>query len=201
MNYEDCHQNESDWTPEERMLDASLSESMQSSRPYGLEASVFSASRLHLAKQDEHQIEQSNETIEALLNKAYALQVDESVSNRVFNASVGSLSHSQPAVITTIGSPSNWRQLGVAACLLVTTVVAIRFGVVERVEPVNPEIYFASTTPISIEDSEQYLLDELQLEDYSLISDTQELAYADIASSFNSLRDDIVLWQSGLLTE
>ena len=201
MNNEDCHQNESYWTPEERMLDASLSEAMQPSRPQGLEANVFSASRLHLTKQDVHQIEQSNETIEALLSTAYSLEVDESISSRVFNASVSSLPHSQPAVIATIGSPSNWRQLAAAACLLITTVIAIRFGIVERVEPVSPENHFASTMPISIEDSEQYLLDELQLEDYSLISDTQELAYADIASSFNSLRDDIVLWQSGLLTE
>ncbi|MCH2146580.1 MAG: hypothetical protein MK073_02015 [Phycisphaerales bacterium] len=201
MNYEDCHQNESDWTPEERMLDASLSEAMQSSCPQGLEASVFSASRLHLTKQDDHQIEQSNEAIEALLNKAYALQVDESISSRVFNASVASLPHSQTAVIATIGSPSNWRQLAAAACLLLTTVIAIRFGMVERVEPANPENHFESFASVSIEDNEGYLLDELELEDYSLISDTQELAYADIASSFNSLRDDIALWQSGLLTE
>ena len=201
MNYEDCHKNESDWTPEERMLDASLSEAMQSSCPQGLEASVFSASRLHLTKQDDHQIEQSNEAIEALLNKAYALQVDELILSRVFNASVASLPHSQTAVIATIGSPSNWRQLAAAACLLLTTVIAIRFGMVERVEPANPENHFESFASVSIEDNEGYLLDELELEDYSLISDTQELAYADIASSFNSLRDDIALWQSGLLTE
>ena len=148
MNYEDYHQNESYWTPEERMLDSSLSEAMQPSRPQGLEASVFSASRLYLTKEGDHQIKESNEAIEALLSKAYALQVDESISSRVFNASASSLPHSQTVVIATIGSPSNWRQLAAAACLVITTVIAIQFGIVERVEPVSPENHFASTTPI-----------------------------------------------------
>lgn len=197
MNNEDCHQNESYWTPEERMLDASLSEAMQSPRPQGLEASVFSASRLHLSKQ----IDCSDESLEALLHHAYAMQVDDSIADRAFNASVSSLPLSQSEVVATIGTSSKWRQLAAAACLLLTTVIAIRFGMVERVEPVHPETHYASVAPASIEDSERYLLDELQLEDYSLISDSQELAYADIASSFNSLRDDIALWQSGLLTE
>ncbi len=197
MIYEDGHRNESDWTPEERMLDASLSKAMQSPSPQGLEASVFSASRLHLAKQNVS----SDEELEALLQSAYATQVDESIANRVFNASVSSLPLSQSKVIATIGTTSKWGQLAAAACLLLTTVIAIRFGMVERVEPANPENHFESFASVSIEDNEGYLLDELQLEDYSLISDTQELAYADIASSFNSLRDDIALWQSGLLTE
>ena len=194
MNYEESHQGERDWTPEERMLDASLSEAMQSPHPQGLEASVFSASRLHLSKQNEC----SDDAFEELLHQAYSTTHDHSIAERVFNASVSSLQLPQSDVIATIGTISKWRQLAAAACLLLTTVIAIRYGMVERVDPVSPENHYAS---VSIEDNERYLLDELQLEDYSLISETQELAYADIANSFNSLRDDIALWQSGLLTE
>ena len=197
MNYEDCNQGESDWAPEERMLDATLSEAMQSLRYQGLEASVFNASRLHLSKQNES----SDEVLETFLYKAYVTQVDDSISNRVFKASVSSLPLSKSEGIATIGTTSKWRQFAAAACLLLTGFIAVRFGVIERVEPVNSKNHFVSSVPVSIEDNERYLLDELQLEDYSLLYDTKELAYADIATSFNSLRDDIALWQSGLLTE
>jgi len=194
MNYEESHQAERDLTPEERMLEASLSEAMQPPRPQGLEANVFGASRLHLSKQNKC----SDDAFEELLHQAYSTTHDHSIAERVFNTSVSSLKLPQSDVIATIGTTSKLRQLAAAACLLLTTVIAIRFGMVERVEPVSPENHYVS---VSIEDNERYLLDELQLEDYSLISDTQELAYADIANSFNSLRDDIALWQSGLLTE
>ncbi len=198
MKYEDCHQNPNDWTPEERMLDASLSEAMQSSRPQGLEASVFSASRLHLRSDESTSELTSDEALESLLERAYARHIDDQISERVFNASVSSLPSAQRDVIATIGTSSKWRQLAAAACLLLTTVVAIRFGMVDRVQPSTPEASFES---IAFEDDGGYLLDELHLEDYSLYSDSQELAYADVASSFNSLREDIMLWQSGLLTE
>ena len=56
---------------------------------------------------------------------------------------------------------------------------------------------------ISFSDDNSYLLDNVELGDYTYLTeiDSKEFAYADLAISFNSVRDDIELWQSGLLFE
>ena len=50
-------------------------------------------------------------------------------------------------------------------------------------------------------EEEALLLEDLNLSEYAYLADTRELAFADVADSFNNMRADIELWQLGLLTE
>ena len=83
--------------------------------------------------------------------------------------------------------------------------VAIRFGT-QLTPPATPtqfqpsQLEVASNDVLSAED-EELLFEDLNLSDYAYLTDTRELAFADVAIGLNSMRSDIELWQYGLLTD
>ena len=58
----------------------------------------------------------------------------------------------------------------------------------------------AASEVLTVEE-EGLLLADLNLGEYAYLADTRELAFADVAMDFDMLRDDLELWQYGLLQE
>ncbi len=80
--------------------------------------------------------------------------------------------------------------------------VAIRFGT-QTPSPTElqpSQLQIASNNVLSAED-EELLFEDLNLSDYAYLTDTRELAFADVAIGLNNMRSDIELWQYGLLTD
>ena len=185
---------EPEMAPEDIALDAALSNALQVTPPEGLHARVLQASRHALV---------SDSNLERTLDQAFTTSTPEGLSQRVFASSVDSLCNKQeetPAVIARIGQfsqGSRWQQIAVAASIVLTTMIAIRFGM-----PTQPQLHdsVATHAELSVEE-EGLLLDDFELSEFAYLADTRELAFADIADSFNSVRQDIELWQYGLLTE
>ena len=93
-------------------------------------------------------------------------------------------------------------KVALAACVAFAILVAIRFGTQSQtpahLQPSQLEI--ASSNVLSAED-EELLFEDLNLSEYAYLTDTRELAFADVAIGLNSMRSDIELWQYGLLTD
>mgnify|MGYP006439462537 FL=1 len=128
------------------------------------------------------------------LHVALAVDAPGGLADRVWNASAPYL-YGQP-VLATIGSSVVWRQAALAACVVFAVLLAI---------PFSPEhstnLQIASTSEVLTVEEEGLLLADLNLGEYAYLADTRELAFADVAMDFDMLRDDLELWQYGLLQE
>ncbi len=181
------NQFERDLTPEERQIDAQLVDAMKVTPPAGLAGRIAAASKDAL--------------LEGQLDVALNVQVPEGLSQRVFDASVGSL-HETPAVIGRVGHTVVWRKVALAACLVFAALVAIRFGIqTSQQQPFEPNLVAVVDVEVLSVEEEGLLLEDLDLTEFDYLSGTRELAFADVAESMNSLRNDLELWQYGLLVE
>lgn len=191
MDYEEL-QFEQEMTSEERHIDALLAESLAIQAPDGL------TDRIVLASQDLLP-ESSTKTLEQHLDVAMGVDMPEGLTSRVFDASVSSLHDVRPVVIARIGHSVAWRKLALAACVVFAVLVAIRLGS-PRISQPSTQPIVASNAVLSVED-EELLLEDLNLSEFAYLADTRELAFVDVADSFNGIRNDIELWQYGLLSE
>ena len=112
-------------------------------------------------------------------------------------ASIHDLHSEQPDVIARIDRRAIWREVALAASIVFAVFVAIRFG---PEQTIAPETRIASNAILSMED-EELLLEDLNLSEFAYLTDTRELAFADVAVGLESLRNDIELWQYGLLSD
>jgi len=179
----DQKQFEQDLAPQEREIEGLLGEAMNISPPAGLSSRIAAAS--------------TDALLEGQLAVALVSTPPEGLSDRVFTASVTSL-HETPAVIGRVDLTVAWRQVAMAACVVFAVLVAVRFGA----QPQHEQIVVAVATVevLSVEE-EGLLLEDLDLTEFDYLASTRELAFADVALSMNSLRNDLELWQYGLLTE
>ncbi|MBC8309586.1 MAG: hypothetical protein ISR75_00680 [Phycisphaerales bacterium] len=191
MNYEE-QQFEQEMTAEDRHIDALLAEALVTQTPEGLADRVAHASREYL-------LESSAKTLEQRLDMAFSVDVPAGLASRVFDASVSQLHNVHPVVIARIGRSVAWRQLALAACVLFAVLVAIRFGS-QPLDQYSQQPLVAINAVLSVED-EELLLEDLNLSEFAYLADSRELAFVDVAESLNGLRNDIELWQYGLLSE
>jgi len=187
---------EPELTPQERRLEQLLPEAVGVTPPAGLSDRVEQASIGAISGADDLQFEQQ-------LDEACSYRCPVDLSASVYATSVASLhgattSDSEP-VLARIGTPVQWRQVALAACLTFAALISIRIGVTN-----SQNTHVISTIPsnsvLSFEE-ESLLLEDLNLSEYAYLADTRELAFADVADSFSSMRADIELWQLGLLSE
>ncbi len=186
MEY-DQKQFEQDLAPQEREIEGLLGEAMKFSPPAGLSSRVAAAS--------------NDALLEGQLAVALVSTPPEGLSDRVFTASVAPL-HETPAVIGRVGFTVAWRQVAMAACIVLAVLVAVRFGAQPKLqhERIAVAVAVATVEVLSVEE-EGLLLEDLDLTEFEYLASTRELAFADVALSMNSLRNDLELWQYGLLTE
>jgi len=183
-------------TSDERTLDNLLSDALAhyTDVPDGLSARVWQASRKSIGAIQ----------MEAQLNRAYEQRVPPGLLERVFDSSAPALHQpalhqiESPPIIARIGVIARWQQIAIAASLLLTTLIAIRFGLPQQSE--IPTHTLAASWELSVEE-EGLLLDDFEMSEYAYLANTRELAFADVADSFDSVRRDIELWQYGLLTD
>jgi hypothetical protein len=186
MDYEH-RQFEQGLSPEELRIEALLADAMLVTPPTGLSARIAHAS--------------ADALLEGQLDDALSFHTPEGLSERIFTASVSSLQET-PAVIGRVGHTVLWRQLAMAACVIFAVLVAIRFSTQTPQKQMQPtERFSVATTEVLSVEEEGLLLEDLDLTEYEYLANTRELAFADIALSMNSLRNDLELWQYGLLTE
>ena len=186
---------EPELTPEERRLEQLLPEAMGVTPPAGLADRIEQASVGAISGATDLQLEQQ-------LDEACSYNCPEDLSASVYAASVASLHgvvNDAELVLARIGSPVQWRQVALAACLTFAALVSIRIGVTNSQNTPSFST-FASNSVLSLEE-EALLLEDLNLSEYAYLTNTRELAFADVAESFNSMRADIELWRLGLLTE
>ena len=127
------------------------------------------------------------------LHVALAVDAPSGLADRVWYASAPYL-YGQP-VLATIGSSVVWRQAALAACVVFAVLLALRFS------PEHSTNLQIATSEVLTVEEEGLLLADLNLGEYAYLADTRELAFADVAMDFDMLRDDLELWQYGLLQE
>ena len=186
---------EPELTPEERRLEQLLPEAMGVTLPAGLADRIEQASVGAISGATDLQLGQQ-------LDEACSYNCPNDLSASVYAASVASLhgiANDAELVLARIGSPVQWRQVALAACLTFAALVSIRIGVTNS-QNTHSFSTISSNSVLSFEE-EALLLEDLNLSEYAYLTNTRELAFADVAESFNSMRADIELWQLGLLTE
>ncbi|MEE2912321.1 MAG: hypothetical protein VX436_00790 [Planctomycetota bacterium] len=187
---------ESELTPEEQRLEKLLSDAIGITPPAGLADRVAKASLASLSGANDAQIEKQ-------LDEAYSSKYSVDLASSVYATSVSSL-HSeetldQDPVLARINSSVQWRQVALAASLTFAALISIRIGVTNSQNSNLPPM-IVSNNILSFED-ESLLLEDLNLSEYTYLTDTRELAFAEVAESIHSMRADIELWQYGLLTD
>jgi hypothetical protein len=195
MEHENQH-SEPELTPEERRLEQLLPEAVGVTPPTGLSDRVEQASIGAISGADNLQFEQQ-------LDEACSYRCPIDLSTSVFAASVASLHgvatpDSEP-VLARIGTPVQWRQVALAACLTFAALISISIGVTNSQN--TNVISTIALNSVSSSEEEAWALEEYYLSEYPYLADTRELAFADVADSFSSMRADIELWQLGLLFE
>jgi len=182
---------ERDLNAEEQRIDALLSRAMTVPMPRGLEERIASASVEQLT-------ESCDKALEPQLDRAFTIRAPEQLATRVYNASVGDIHNEQPPVISRIDRTVVWREVALAASIVFAVFVAIRFA--PQQPSVSNQLPVASNAVLSLED-EELLLEDLNLSQYAYLTDTRELAFADVAIGLENLRSDLELWQYGLLSD
>ena len=182
---------ESEMSSQERQIDALLGDALAVPTPEGF------ADRIAIASQD--QLAQAcDQVLEQQLGRAFATSVPEGLASRVYATSIHDLHNEQPTVIARIDRRVVWREVALAASIVFAVFVAIRFGPEQA--SVSPQPQIASNAVLSIEVAE-LLLEDLNLSEYAYLTDTREFPFADVAVGFQNLRNDIELWQYGLLSD
>ena len=189
MNNEE-RQFEQQLTQQELALDAMLGEAFApiTSAQRVSRIAAASAALLPASVQSE-----PNTSMDEQLHVAFAVDAPSGLADRVWNASAPYL-YGQP-VLATIGSSVVWRQAALAACVVFAVLLAIRFS-----SEHSTNLQIATSEVLTVEE-EGLLLADLNLSEYTYLADTRELAFADVAMDFDMLRDDLELWQYGLLQE
>jgi hypothetical protein len=176
-----------EFTPEDRKLEALLSLALEVNPPADLAARVAEASQALL-----------DANLEQQLDVALACTPPEHLASKVFDSSVALLHQEPIAVIARVKPSIAWQQLALAACLMFAALVAIRVGPQTQLQTQpQSQPFTAALALLSVEDEELFLEDS----GYAYLAGTRELAFADVAASFNSLRNDVEMWQNGLLSE
>jgi hypothetical protein len=191
MDYEE-QQFECEMSSEERSIEGILSDALAVQSPKGLADRVVLASTEQL-------FESSIVSMEQHLDLSFKITSPEGLASRVYDASVSHIHEVQPKVVARIGQITAWRQLALAACVVFAVLVAVRFGT-HRVERSAEQPLIASSAVLSVED-EELLLEDLNLSEFAYLADTREIVFADVAVGLNDIRNDIELWQYGLLSE
>ncbi len=183
---------ELEMSAEEKYTDSLLSEALHIHAPEGLSDRVGSVSQEQLT-------EACNEVLERKLDDAFEMAVPENLSERCFANSVHELRSDQPTVIAKVDHSVKWHELALAACILFAVSAAIWVSN----QPTNetPQGLHVATNEVLSVEEEELLLEDLNLSEYTYLADTREIAFADIAVGLEGLRDDIELWQYGLLSE
>ena len=165
-----------------------LDEATHVDPPSGLADRVMAASAPMLAAPEFH----------TALIEATNVQIPVGLEDRVMAASLHELQDKSP-VIGRVGFPVKVQRLAFAACVVFAVLVAIRMDV-HSTPRVVTKVAIQESQLLSAEE-EAYLLDDLNLGDYAYLADARELNYAELSSEINGLRQDLELWQYGLLTE
>ena len=192
MDYEE-RQFEQNLTPEERELNAMLSQAFTpSNAPEDFISRIAAGSVSNLPVDIQGALDVA---LEQKLDRAFSVHTPDDLTNRVFAASVNELG-GQP-VIATINKSVIWRQVALAACVVFAVFVALRFSSTKNdLQPLQ-----VATNEVLSTEEENLLLADLNLSEYAYLADTRELAFADVAMDVNMLRDDLELWQYGLLQD
>jgi len=165
----------------ETMLDAATHVDV----PVGLSDRVMAASL---------PIVEENSDVGLLLAQASKVEIPIGLADRVMSASVQKLYGDSP-VIGRIGFTLKMQRLAIAACILFAVLVAIQMDTTK-----STKIIVQHNQLLSVEE-EGFLLEDLDLGDYIYIADARELNFTELSSELNGLRQDLELWQYGLLTE
>lgn len=190
MEHEE-RQFEQEMSAQERQIQSMLSDALMVPSPEGLSKRVAAASQPHL-------LQACDEALEQRLSTVFAQASPSGLSDRVYEASVSHL-HGDDAVIAHIGPLEIWRQLALAASVVFAVFLAYQIAPNSSNQS-EVESLVASNTVLSTED-EELLFEDLNLSEYAYLADTRELAFADVAVDLAGLRNDIELWQYGLLSE
>jgi hypothetical protein len=181
---------EQEMSPEERQIQSMLSNALTSPSPEGLSERVAAVSQPML-------LEACDEALEQQLASAFAVPSPHGLADRVYEASVDHLH--EDGVIARIGPLEIWRQVALAASVVFAVFVAYQIAPETTTTPTVNSLV-ASNTVLSVED-EELLFEDLNLSEYAYLADARELAFADVAVDLAGLRNDIELWQYGLLSE
>jgi hypothetical protein len=190
MEHEE-RQFEREMSPEESRIESMLTHAFATQTPEGLKERVANASQPKL-------LEACDEALERQLTQAFATTSPDGLADRVYATSVANLGEQHP-VVAHIGRFEVWRQVALAASVVIAVFIAYQIAPQNNNQP-NEEPLVANYAVLSIED-EELLFEDLNLSEYAYLADTRELAFADVAVGLAGLRDDIELWQYGLLSE
>ncbi len=179
------------------MLDqtpALLSEATHVDSPSGLADRVMAASAPMLGSPE----------FQHALSSATKVEIPVGLEDRVMVASLPELQGESP-IIGHVGFAVKMQRLALAACVVFAVLVAIRMDVHSTPRVVTTVTSVLNPTMqeshlLSAEE-EGYLFDDLNLGDYAYLADARELNFAELSFELNGLREDIELWQYGLLTE
>jgi|GEM_PF-2322870 len=166
-------------------LDALLALATNAKAPEGLADRVMAASVPLLAQ---------TSAFEELLEAATKVEVPEGLADRVMSASLKELRGESP-VIGRVGFALKMQRLALAACVVFAVLVAIRMDVN------TPTKIVVQHNQLLSAEEEGYLLEDLDLGDYTYLADARELNFAEISIELTGLRQDLELWEYGLLTE
>ena len=135
---------------------------------------------------------------QCVLSQATTIETPEGLEDRVMAASLRALQGESP-VIGRISFTVKMQRLALAACVVFAVLVAIRMDV-HTTPRVVTKVAMQESHLLSPE-AEGYLLDDLNLSEYAYLADARELNYAELSYDFNGIREDMELWEYGLLTE
>ena len=139
-------------------------------------------------------IVEENSNVGMLLAKATKVEIPVGLADRVMSASIQKLYGESP-VIGRIGFTLKMQRLAIAACIIFGVLVAIQMDTTK-----STKIIVQHNQLLSVEE-EGFLLEDLDLGDYTYLADARELNFTELSSELNGLRQDLELWQYGLLTE
>jgi hypothetical protein len=140
------------------------------------------------------------------LSRATKIEIPAGLEDRVMAASLREYAslrelQGESTVIGRVGFTVKLQRLALAACVVFAVLVAI------QMEHSKPRVVTTVTNTAMQEshllsaEEEGYLLDDLNLGDYVYLANARELNFAELSFELNGLREDIELWQYGLLTE
>jgi hypothetical protein len=175
------------------MLDqtlALLDEATHLETPTGLAERVMAASAPMLGPPE----------FQYALSRATKIEIPAGLEDRVMAASLREL-QGESTVIGRVGFTVKLQRLALAACVVFAVLVAI------QMEHSTPRVVTTVTNTAMQEshllsaEEEGYLLDDLNLSQYAYLADARELNFEELSYELDGLREDLELWQYGLLTE
>jgi hypothetical protein len=181
------------WSQEDQNVEDLLSQALSTNElPEGFSDRVMAASAPMLPLSPEA-VE-----LDAMLADATRVESPDGLTDRVMAASLKEL-HGESPVIGRVGFVETIQRLALAACIVLAVFVAVRMDIGSPRRVVK-QVALQDSKVLSVEE-EGYLLDDLSFGEYAYLADTRELDFAELAVELNGIRNDLELWQYGLLTE